>query len=123
MVDLEGTKVLVVEDEYFIASDLVRALGAAGGEPVGPAASVEQAREFIEQHAVDAAILDLNLRGEMAYPLVTELSGRGLPFVIMSGYSPESLPEFLRNVPAVEKPVDYGRVVELLRDQLVAKNV
>jgi DNA-binding NtrC family response regulator len=121
MIDLRGAKVLVVEDEYFIAADLVRALSAAGGRPVGPASSVEQARSIMDDHEIDAAILDLNLRGEMAYPLVAELSERAVPCVIMSGYGPDSLPEALRGVPSLEKPVDYDRVVESLKAQLTAK--
>lgn len=120
---LEGARVLVVEDEFFIAADLVRALKAAGGKAVGPAGSIEQARALLDEQDVDAAILDLNLRGEMAFPLVSELDARGLPCVIMSGYSPESLPRNLQHVPSLEKPVDYDRVVQSLGAQLTARAV
>jgi DNA-binding NtrC family response regulator len=123
MSNLEGAKVLVVEDEYFIATDIVRALDAAGGEAVGPAGSIDQAKSLLQHQHVDAAILDLNLHGEMAFPLVQELSDRGLPCVIMSGYSPESLPEWVRQVPSLEKPVDYDRVVRSLAAQLTARMV
>src|SRR3954452_17809813 len=109
MSDLEGARVLVVEDEYFIAADIARALDAAGGRAVGPAGSIEQARRLLKEQQVDAAILDLNLHGEMAYPLVSDLAQRGLPCVIMSGYSPESLPESVRHVPSLEKPVHYNK--------------
>jgi DNA-binding NtrC family response regulator len=121
MSDLEGAKVLVVEDEYFIADDLVRALDAAGGKAVGPAGSIAQARALLDEQQVDGAILDLNLHGEMAFPLVKELSDRGLPCVIMSGYSPESLPDYVRQVPSLEKPVDYDRVVRSLQAQITAR--
>jgi len=123
MSDLEGARVLVVEDEYFIAADIARALDAAGGRAVGPAGSIEQARRLLKEQQVDAAILDLNLHGEMAYPLVSELAQRGLPCVIMSGYSPESLPESVRHVPSLEKPVDYNRVVNSLAAQLNARAI
>lgn len=113
----------MVEDEYFIAADLVRALGAAGGEPIGPAGSIDQAKALLEEQQVDAAILDLNLHGEMALPLVKELSARGMPCVIMSGYSPDSLPDWVREVPSLEKPVDYERVVKTLQAQLTARAV
>jgi DNA-binding NtrC family response regulator len=113
--------VLVVEDEYFIAADLVRALRAAGGKAVGPAGSVAQARALLDEHEVDGAILDLNLHGEMAFPLAKELHQRGLPCVIMSGYSPEALPPDLQQVPSLEKPVDYDRVVQSLGAQLTAR--
>ena len=122
MSDLEGARVLVVEDEYFIADDLVRALHAAGGLAVGPAGSLAQARTLLDEGQVDAALLDLNLRGEMAFPLISDVQERGLPCVIMSGYSPESLPESVRHVPSLEKPVDYERVVQSLAAQIVAKS-
>ena len=122
MVGLKGAKVLVVEDEYLVAADLIRSLGAAGGEPVGPAGSVEQARQLLEEQPVDAAILDLNLRGDMAYPLLNELSRRGLPVVIMSGYSPETLSESIGPVPSLEKPVDFDRVVRALESELASQS-
>ncbi|HEX8839516.1 MAG TPA: response regulator [Sphingomicrobium sp.] len=122
MADLEGARVLVVEDEYLIADDLVRALHAAGGQAVGPAGSLDHARTLLDEEEVDAAILDLNLHGEMAFPLVSDVQKRGLPCVIMSGYSPESLPESIRHVPNLEKPVDHERVVRSLAAEIVAKS-
>lgn len=82
---LEGVKVLVVEDEYFIADDLSRALYAAGAKAVGLANTVEQANSLLAARPVDAAILDLNLRGEMAVEFVEQLSASGLPCIIVSG--------------------------------------
>jgi DNA-binding NtrC family response regulator len=122
MSDLEGARVLVVEDEYFIADDLVRALRAAGGQAVGPAGSLDHARTLLDQEEIDAAILDINLHGEMAFPLISDVRERGLPCVVMSGYSPDSLPESVRQVPNLEKPVDYERVVQSLAAQILAKS-
>lgn len=116
--ELEGARVLVVEDEYFIASDLVRAVDSAGGKAIGPAGSLDQATDLLDKEPVDAAILDLNLHGEMASPLVEGLAQRGVPCIIISGYSPESLPENLRSVPSLEKPANYDKVVQLLAEHI-----
>lgn len=117
---LENANVLVVEDEYLIAADVVRALEEAGANPIGPAATVEQAKSLFDKRPVDAAILDLNLRGDMAVPLVEELAERGTPCVIVSGYGSASIPESLHRVPSLEKPVNYSRVIQLLAAQLPA---
>jgi DNA-binding NtrC family response regulator len=117
---LKGARVLVVEDEYLIASDLARELERAGALPVGPAATVAQAKAILDKQPVDAAILDVNLRGDMAYPLVERLSAGGMPCVIVSGYSPQSLPDSLIHVVSMEKPVSYEKVIEKLAVQLSA---
>src|SRR5690242_11158195 len=100
---LENAKVLVVEDEYFIAADIARALHEAGAHPVGPAGTVAQANALLAKEKVDAAILDLNLRGNMAVPFVEQLSSRGVPCIIVSGYGSDSLPESIRGLPSLEK--------------------
>jgi ActR/RegA family two-component response regulator len=116
--NLRGAQVLIVEDEYFIAADLARAVDTAGGKPVGPAGSVEQARALLGTQAVNAVVLDLNLHGDMAFRLVDELRERGVACVILSGYSPESLPDSVRDVPSLEKPIDYDKVVNAVQSQL-----
>jgi DNA-binding NtrC family response regulator len=118
--ELENASVLVVEDEYFIATEIARALEEAGARAVGPAGTVEQAKALLAEQQVDAAILDLNLRGNMAVPLVEQLSKRGMPCVIVSGYGSESLPESISGVPNLEKPVNYAKVMQLLAAQLPA---
>ncbi len=115
---LDGAKVLVVEDEYFIADDLARALDAAGADPIGPAGTVDQARRLLKNQRVDAAILDLNLRGDMAVDFVEQLSAAGVPCVIVSGYGRGSLPESLEAIPSLEKPVSYEKVIEMVRNVL-----
>jgi len=115
---LEGAKVLILEDEYFIADDLARALHSVGAKTIGPAATIEQAKLLLAEQPVDAAILDLNLCGDMAIELVEELCTPGFPCVIVSGYGRESLPESLSNIPSLEKPVRYEKVVATLAGEL-----
>jgi DNA-binding response OmpR family regulator len=65
---------LVVEDEYLTASNLMITLEDAGAEVAGPVSSVPAALEVIAEHQskLDGAILDINLRGEMAYPVAAQ---------------------------------------------------
>lgn len=115
---LEGIRVLVMEDEYLIADDLARALKAAGAVPVGPAPTVERAEELLTGTRVDAAILDLNLHGNMASGFVERLVATGLPCLIVSGYSEDAMPAAVEGVPRLEKPINPGAVVKALEEQL-----
>ena len=117
---LENARVLIVEDEYFIADDLARALGTAGAIAVGPVSTIAQADEILSSGKVDAAILDLNLRGNMAYSLAERLAA-SLPLVIVSGYSGDAFPDSLRDLPRLEKPVSCEAIIAKLAEQLEAR--
>jgi CheY-like chemotaxis protein len=115
---LNGRRVLVVEDEYFVADDIARALEKLGAVVVGPLASRDEALAlFASQTPVD---VDINLRGEAIYPLADALRGRGVPFVFTTGYDEASVPEAYRSIPRWEKPFDADKLVEALPE--LAKN-
>jgi DNA-binding response OmpR family regulator len=101
---LEGLKVLVVEDEALIAMDLGAALRKAGCRVVGPAPGVEQALRVIAAEEADVALLDVNLGGEEIFPVADELARRGVPFVFLTGYGRDALPERFRDRPTSPKP-------------------
>ncbi len=111
---LHGARVLVVEDEYYLADDLARALGEAGAEVLGPVGTLDDAEAKLAGKGFDCAVLDMNLRGEMAYPIADRLESAGIPFVIATGYNSASLPERFRARPRVEKPFDPSAVVRAL---------
>ena len=115
---LVGARVLVLEDEFFIADDMARALRERGAEPVGPVSTIEQAEALVASERVDAAILDLNLRGQMASDFVRRLVRSELPCLIVSGYDENALPQAVRDVPRMEKPVSPASVVSTLAAQL-----
>lgn len=115
---LEELRVLILEDEFFLADDLARALRGAGARPVGPVSTVRQAQELISREQVDAAILDLNLHGEMAFEFVERLAATKLPCLIISGYAADAVPEALSRVPRLEKPVSPSAVIERLSAEL-----
>lgn len=96
--------ILVVEDEFLIALDIVAALENAGLEVVGPASTVSDALAAIESSPLRGALLDAHLGGESAGRIADALASRGLPFAFVSGYGRESLPATHSTVPLVRKP-------------------
>ena len=115
---LEGARVLIVEDEFFLADDLARALRDAGAEPVGPISTIAQAEELVASQRLDAAVLDLNLHGEMASDFVQKLSQSELPCLIVSGYGEDAIPDCVAGMARLEKPVSPSVVVESLAAEL-----
>jgi DNA-binding NtrC family response regulator len=91
---LHRARVLVAEDEPVIALDVAFAVEEAGGEVVGPAASVRQALSLVEGDGIQAAILDVDLLDGNVGPVIEELARRGIPTVIHSG---AGVPAFLRD--------------------------
>jgi DNA-binding response OmpR family regulator len=87
----EHARVLIVEDEPMIALTLQDLLVDAGFEIAGVAGKLEKAVALIESGVCDAAIIDANLAGVSASPIASALAARGLPFIVLSGYSPDQL--------------------------------
>ena len=101
---LAHKRVLVVEDDYLVAMDIARALERAGAEVIGPASAVEAALAALEQTVLDGAILDINLGGEMAFPVADALMARGIPFIFATGYDAQVIPLRFTHVKRCEKP-------------------
>ena len=113
---LSGTRVLLVEDEYYLADDLSRALSQAGAEVVGPVGTLNEAVQRIGEGAFDCAVVDMNLRGQPAYSLAEQLKSAKVPFIVATGYNQASLPEWLRSVPRIEKPFSPNDVTRMLAE-------
>jgi DNA-binding response OmpR family regulator len=103
---LQGLCVLVVEDDYFIALELCNALRAAGADVIGPARDVQTALAAIRDERIDCGVLDINLRGQMAFEIATELRARGIPAIFATGYDASMIPDELADAVRLEKPVD-----------------
>jgi CheY-like chemotaxis protein len=101
---MSAKRVLVVEDEYLVAMDMSMWLEAAGAHVVGPASNVSAALEALKSAELDGAILDVNLRGEMAFPVADALVARGIPFVFTTGYDARAVPVRFAGVKRCEKP-------------------
>lgn len=111
---LAGARILIVEDEFFLADELAGELLTEGAEVIGPAASVEMAEQLVAHSLPDCAILDINLRGVWSCDLARSLAQKGVPFLVLTGYDPSALPADLRGAPYMEKPVASSLVLDRL---------
>jgi DNA-binding response OmpR family regulator len=118
--DNQHRRVLIVEDEPMLAFALEELLIEAGFAIAGVAARLEKALAIIESGVCDGAILDANLAGVSAGPAGVALTARGLPFIVLSGYSPEQLRSVFPGTLCLQKPCQQERVLQALRDILPA---
>jgi CheY-like chemotaxis protein len=110
-------RVLVVEDDYYVADSLALALEAHDIEVLGPVATVRAASELIAQIGrIDGAVLDVNLKGEAVYPIADALRKRGVRFVFTTGYDAASIARREPDVLCLEKPVSIPQLIHALFD-------
>lgn len=115
---LRGMRTMVVEDEYFLADDIVRTLRTVGAEVLGPFNTVEDAMGMIErgEEPVELAILDINLNGQMSFPVADTLKARGIGYVFATGYGHDTIPLEHRTAPRWEKPFDPNALIKALAE-------
>ncbi|MFD4838049.1 response regulator [Achromobacter sp. NPDC058515] len=112
---LEGLRVLVVEDEALIALFLEEGLLAAGCEVVGPVSKLDAAVKLAEDEQLDAAILDVTVRGGSVFPVAKILMERGIPFTFATGYGEWALPDAFRGKPVLKKPFTFAELERALQ--------
>ena len=111
---LQGVKVLVVEDEYLVATLMEDMLESAGCVVAGPIPRLAQALDAASSEACDVAVLDINLAGERVYPVAEILAQRNVPFVFVTGYG--VLPGEYANRPRLCKPFKMADLLNTLSD-------
>ncbi|WP_372836765.1 response regulator [Puniceibacterium confluentis] len=115
---LAGLKVLIVEDEPFIALDLAYGVEEAGGIPLGPASSIAQALRLIENELPDAAIVDVDLPDGKIGPVLAVLLP-GVPVVVHTGVGlPESLREAHPELLVCTKPTAPSELARRLSAEI-----
>ena len=98
-------QILVVEDEFLLALEVEAALIGFGCVVVGPFAKLGEGLDAARGMRLDGAVLDINLNGEMVYPLAEFLDSTGVPFVFLTGYVSSDLPERFRRFRRLQKPL------------------
>ena len=88
-----GRRLLIVEDELLIALELQSIVEQLGGTVVGPAGSVKGALQLLSETRPDAALLDVNLRGDRVTPVAQACRDRSIPFAVVTGYGRLELEE------------------------------
>lgn len=112
-----GLRVLVVEDYYLMAESTAMTLADFGCEVVGPAGQLETAMELAAQEQLDGALLDINLRGKLAFPVGLILQRRNVPFVLVTGYGEQfKVIDELATTPRLEKPYTVRRLQSVLAE-------
>jgi len=114
-------RVLVVEDEAIIAIDMAAALEDAGYAVMGPVGSVFEAMQLLDETPCDCAVLDINLAGETSAPVAGRLLEQGVPFVTVSGNTPETIGEEFSQAPFLSKPIITSKLLTQLSRMLTEK--
>ena len=120
---LQGLRVLIAEDNLFAAMELERALVDLGCQPVGPVGQLDQAMRLALNEALDGALLDVDLRGELVFAVAEELERRRVPVVFASGYDTDDMfpARFVRH-PRLRKPFGEHEIRRVLEAMVGARS-
>jgi PAS domain S-box-containing protein len=114
----DAKRILLVEDEGLVGMMMRDMLGDLGYAVAGPYCSIEEANGALDTERYDCAVLDLNLRGDMVYPVVDLLAKRGTPIVFVTGYGPESMDGRYAHIPVMQKPIARETLDSVIRGEL-----
>lgn len=117
---LAGVTVLVVEDDFYQATDTREAFELAGAVVIGPFSTVAAATKAVAQTPPDGAVLDIDLGGGPEFDLARDLKRRGIPTLFVSGHPASVLPADLSDLPHLEKPAERPAIVKALREIMMA---
>jgi two-component sensor histidine kinase/CheY-like chemotaxis protein len=117
----ENCRLLLVEDELLVGifmQDLLQEIGYQSTDPIG---RLSEAMAAAANERFDGAVLDMNLNGEMVYPLAELLTKQSVPFVFVTGYAPRNIDPKFTAVPILQKPVVQEDLAGILQDVLAPK--
>jgi DNA-binding response OmpR family regulator len=109
----QDPRILLVEDEAIIALEVETLLKQASFDVVA-CGSLQSALTEAEKQPFDAAVLDVNLHGQMSFPLADALAAKNVPFIFVSGYEIEIVPRQHRRRPFVGKPFLAQKLLKAL---------
>lgn len=115
---LRGARVLVAEDDFYLASDVVRMLETAGAHVMGPCCTTAACRALLSGKLPEVALMDINLNGVETFALARFLVQQGVRVVFVSGYDPELVPGDLAGVPHLQKPVAFAELLHVIERML-----
>jgi CheY-like chemotaxis protein len=114
--DIEGCRVLIVEDNFLLGLEIEALLRESGCVVLGPVGTVDEALALLEREdRPDLAVLDVDLHGRRVTPVAAALHSRAVPSVLVTGYAAAQLREpELRGLPRLEKPVSGSDLLRAL---------
>lgn len=101
---LRTLQVFIVEDESMLALLLEDMIVGLGYQVAGLASRLAEAMSKTAELDFDIAVLDVNLDGEVSYPVAQQLQQRGIPFIFATGYGRVGVPQQFDGVPVLDKP-------------------
>lgn len=108
-------RVMIVEDEFLIAEEMVSILEDGDWEVLGPAGSVAAALGLLAGGDMpDVGVIDANLRGESSAPVAERMRELGIPFCVCTGYREADLKTQFGDVATLQKPIDAGALLRLI---------
>ncbi|MCQ4190745.1 response regulator [Methylocystis suflitae] len=114
---IRGRSILVLEDEALVAMMTCRIIEELGARAIGPFGKMEEAREALSE-GLDAAVLDINLDGELVYDLAAEIRNRGKPIIFVTGYHVGAIVQDFSDVPVLTKPIEPEDLAAALAEAL-----
>ena len=112
---LSGRRVLIVEDDYYLAMDAEDWLRRAGAEVLGPVPDEQSATDFLSGGTVDCAVLDINLGNGPSFEIAARLQAANVPFVLATGYDAAAVPRAFCDVPRLEKPFRESELISAVQ--------
>lgn len=120
---LSGANILVLEDDFYLASDTARALRGAGANVIGPFAREDDALAALEETPVNAAVVDINLGAGATFVVPHALAACDIPYVFVTGYDHSVIPPPFADAPRLQKPLPFRELVRLLAPVLRDKAI
>lgn len=118
MPGLQHLRVLVAEDEFYVANDIALWLERAGATIIGPTPTVQETLKSLSTaDDIQVAILDINLNGELVFPVADELTRRAVPLIFFSGYDDVGLPERFGSAARLSKCASSSDLVSAVFEQ------
>ena len=114
--------ILLVEDNPIFALSVAMELEGAGFLVVGPVVQVAQALRIIEEIAVDAALLDVDLGKELSFPVAKVLLAKGVPVAFVTGHPMAEIHQLFPDAVVVEKPVHEEILIDVARQLLAMRD-
>jgi DNA-binding response OmpR family regulator len=117
---LRGLNLLVVEDAFLVAVDICAQLEARGCKITGPVSRLGPAIELARTEPISGAVLDVNLAGELSFPIAAALGARHVPYVFLTGYDDDTIfPREFRGVPRLGKPFRNRDLVDIIVENII----
>jgi CheY-like chemotaxis protein len=116
---LAGRRILILDEQESIAQLLADMLEGFGCQVVGPANRVPDALALLGEHPVDAAIIDVKIKGKPSYAVAKELGRRGTPWAFASANNTDEYVSRFPEAPVISKPYSSEHIFEVLCGLLV----